>query len=286
LQEKGVILNIATTIKNSTSIAIGGFDGMHTGHQKLFDALDGNGCIVVIETGYANLTPKRERERFSNYPVFYIELEDIRHLDGVEFIRYLKQNFPKLKKIVVGYDFHFGKDRRYSFDDLKNLFDGEVKVIDEVSLNGDSIHSHKIRLKLGIGDIKGANAFLGYNYTIVGELEKGQGIGKKELFATINIKADGYLVPKEGVYATLTKIDDEEHYHPSVSFVGHRQTTDGTFAIESHILDGEVECKKKAAISFVNFIRENKKFESMVELKDAIQKDIDIASKELRLLQL
>ncbi|MCK9455355.1 MAG: bifunctional riboflavin kinase/FAD synthetase [Sulfurimonas sp.] len=278
-------------MKNSTSIAIGGFDGMHIGHQKLFSALDEKSTIVVIETGYANLTPKKEREHFSHFPILYLELEDIRHLSGEEFIAFLKEKFPKLKKIVVGYDFHFGKDRRYSFNDLKNLFlkeekDGVVEVIDEVSLHGDSVHSHKIRAKLQIGDIEGANAFLGHNYTIKGKVVSGQGIGKKELVATINIEAKEFLMPKEGVYVTLTRIDDEEHYHPSVSFVGHRVTTDGSFAVESHILDGEVLCKERATISFVNFIRENKKFDSMAELKKAIQKDIATASKELKFLQL
>ena len=259
---------------------------MHVGHQELFSQLGEDGCIVVIETGYANLTPKLQREHFSHYPIVYLELDDIRHLDGKGFVALLKEKFPNLQKIVVGYDFHFGKNRTCSFEDLKNIFDGEVIVVDEVKHNGDSVHSHKIRQKLSIGDIKGANQFLAHNYTIKGQHITGQGIGKKELVATINITTNGYLVPKEGVYATLTRIDDEEHYHPSVSFVGHRVTTDGSFAIESHILDGEVFCDKKAAISFVSFIRNNEKFDNLDELRAAIKKDIAIASKELKLLQL
>ena len=274
------------SISSSTSIAIGGFDGMHLGHQELFKKLSDDGTIVVIETGYANLTPNRHREKFSDKHIVYLNLEDIRHLDAKGFISLLGETFPRLKKIVVGYDFHFGKDRRYSYDDLRELFDGEVVVVDEVTQNGDSIHSHKIRAKLQIGDIKGANKFLGHNYTIAGELIKGQGIGAKELVATINVKAPEFLTPKEGVYVTLTRVDDEEHFHPSVSFVGHRVTTDGSFAIESHILDGEVLCQKGADIRFVSFIRENEKFDTLSELKDAIKKDIAKASKELNFLQL
>ena len=279
-------MNTVTTTKNSRAIAIGGFDGMHIGHQHLFAELGIDGTIVVIETGYANLTPKNERENFTNYPIFYIDLDEIRHLDGERFVEYLKNKFPKLQKIVVGYDFHFGKNRKYSFADLSSLFDGEVKIIDEVTLHNDSVHSHKIRAKLTIGDIKGANAFLGHNYTISGKHIEGQGIGKKELVATINIETNSFLIPKDGVYATLCRIDNEEHYHPSVSFVGHRVTTDGSFAIESHILDGEVYCENKASISFVSFIRNNKKFDTLEELKVAIKKDIAIAHKELKLLQL
>ena len=273
-------------MKNINAIAIGGFDGMHLGHQQLFSNLGERGCIVVIETGYANLTPKQERENFTRYPILYLELDSIRHLDAEGFVAFLHEEFPKLEKIVIGYDFHFGKDRKYSHEDLKSLFSGEVVVVDVVSHNGDSIHSHKIRTKLAIGDVKGANSFLGHNYTIRGKHISGQGIGKKELVATINITTEGFLVPQEGVYATLTRIDDEEHYHPSVSFVGHRVTTDGSFAIESHILDGEVNCKEKAAISFVAFLRKNEKFENLELLKTAIQKDIAKASKELKFLQL
>ena len=279
-------MNIATTIKNSSAIAIGGFDGMHIGHQALFRELGENGTIVVIETGYANLTPAREREKFSNHRMVYLKLEDIRHLDGDGFIELLKMNFPKLAKIVVGYDFHFGKDRRYSFNDLKEMFDGEVVVVKEVQYNNDTVHSHKIRAKLQIADIKGANAFLGHNYTISGKLIKGQGIGAKELVATINLQAPDFLVPKEGVYVTLTRIDNEEHLHPSVSFLGHRVSTDGSFAIESHILDTEVVCKEKASISFISFLRDNRKYDTLEELKKAINSDINRAKKELKFLQL
>ena len=279
-------MNTATTLKNSKSIAIGGFDGMHIGHQHLFKELGEDGTIVVIETGYANLTPKRERENFSDLSIFYLELDAIRHLNGEEFVKFLEDKFVSLEKIVVGYDFHFGKDRKYSFDDLKTLFKGSVIVIDEISHNGDSIHSHKIRAKLQIGDVKGANSFLGHNYTIRGKHIVGQGIGTKELVATINIETKEFLIPKEGVYATLTRIDDEEHYHPSVSFVGYRVTTDGSFAIESHILDGDVICQDNVAISFVSFIRNNEKFDNLEDLKIAIKKDIAIAHKELKLLQL
>jgi riboflavin kinase/FMN adenylyltransferase len=272
--------------ETTTAIAIGGFDGMHIGHQALFRELGKNGCIVVIETGYANLSPNGQRARYTHYPIEYLELDDIRHLDAEGFIALLKEKFPQLQKIVVGYDFHFGKDRKYSFDDLKKLFDGEVVVVDEVKHNNDSVHSHKIRHKLTIGDIKGANEFLGHNYTIVGEKEQGQGLGSRELVATININAREFLMPKEGVYVTLTRIDENEHYHPSVSFVGHRVSTDGSYAVESHILDGEVLCHESAEISFVSFLRENKKFDDLGALKEQIQKDIAQANKELKRLQL
>jgi len=273
-------------MKNSSSIAIGGFDGMHIGHQELFKCLDKNGTIIVIHTGYANVTPKRFRERYTQHRVIYFELDDIRHLDAEGFIKLLKINFPHLKKIVVGYDFHFGKNRKYSFNDLKELFEGEVVVVDEVKCNDDSVHSHKIRAKLQIGDIKGANEFLGHNFTVVGKIVQGQGLGRRELVPTINLQVEDFILPKEGVYITLTRIDNEEHFHPSVSFIGHRVSTDGSFAVETHILDGEVECREVAEISFIDYIRANEKYDSLEELKSAIKKDIVKASKELKHLAL
>ena len=91
----------ATVMKNVESIAIGGFDGMHIGHQHLFDELDDNGVIVVIETGYANLTPGQIRERYCDNRIVYYSLDDIRHLDGVQFVSMLTEKFIDLKKIIL-----------------------------------------------------------------------------------------------------------------------------------------------------------------------------------------
>lgn len=259
---------------------------MHVGHQQLFEAVGESGAILVIETGYANLTPARAREHYSDLPIFYYELDEIRHLDAEGFVAKLSEEFPKLEKIVVGYDFHFGKDRRYTIDDLRTLFSGDVEVIAEVKVDDDSVHSHKIRAKLQIGDIKGANRFLGYNFTVAGKKIQGQGLGQKKLFATINIDVKDFLLPKEGVYVTTARLNDEEHYHPAVSFIGHRVSTDGSFAVETHILDGEVAQVEKLRLSFVDFIRPNQKFDDLESLKEAIADDIAIAKRKTGRLSL
>ena len=279
-------MNTVTALKNIRAIAIGGFDGMHVGHQHLFDELGDHGAVLSIETGYANLTPGREREHFTHHPLVYYPLDTIRHLDGEGFVARLLEHFPDLEKIVVGYDFHFGKDRRYSFKDLSHLFKGDVVVVEEVKIDDDSVHSHKIRAKLKLGDIEGANRFLGHNYTVRGNVIKGQGLGKKELYPTINMKTEGFLLPQEGVYATLARLDGEAHYHPAVSFIGHRMTTDGSFAVETHIFGETVECFETIDVSFVHFIRENQRFDTLEELKQAIHDDIEKAKKILLHLSL
>lgn len=276
----------ATAMNGVECVAIGGFDGMHEGHQHLFEALGEKGAIVVIETGYANLTPGREREHFTDYPLVYIPLDDIRTLDDKGFVAFLMERFPALRRIVVGYDFRFGKDRKFSHEDLSEAFGGKVDVIDEVTIGGDSVHSHKIRAKLIIGDVTGANRFLGHNYTLRGKVVRGQGIGKTDLVPTVNMTTDGFLIPKEGVYASVARLDDEEHFRPAVTFVGHRVSTDGSFAVETHLLGGEVVCRERIAVSFVKRLRENRKFDSLEALKRQIEADIADAERVLVRLEL
>ena len=263
--------------KNSiTSIAIGGFDGMHIAHQGLFKNLDVNGAIVSIESGYANLTPKKYRQEYSVYPIFYYILEDIRHLEGCEFIKLLKQEFPNLKRIVVGFDFCFGKDRKYCIEKLKEFFDGEVIVIEEIKLNNIGVHSRIIRDYIKSSDIKMANKLLGKEYKIYGQKIKGQGLGTKSFVPTINLKVDEFLLPNEGVYITKTILDEVEFN--SITFLGHRLTTDGSYAVETHILDENIENKDyRIQIKFYEKSRENKKFDNFEELKNQILEDINLA---------
>lgn len=271
--------------KKIEAIAIGGFDGMHAAHQYLFEELGEKGAVVAIETGYADLTPGKHREEHTHYPLFYYELSDIKALSGQEFVEKLTSDFPALKKIVVGYDFHFGHKRSCACGDLQNFFEGEVKIVDEVKVEGEAVHSRTIRMLLEKGELEKANLLLGYNYKIKGRVVKGQGVGKKRLVPTVNIEALGYRMPKEGVYASLTRLNDDLLY-PSVSFIGARHITDGSFAIETHILDKEVDATGKAEISFLHFIRENRVFDSFETLKEQIEKDIDEARKTVHFLAL
>lgn len=259
-----------------TSIAIGGFDGMHIAHQELFKNLDNNGAIVSIESGYANLTPKRYRQEYSIYPIYYYVLDSIKHLEGDEFIRLLKEEFPNLKKIVVGFDFCFGKNRKYCTEKLQELFDGIVIVIDEIKLENIAVHSRIIRDYIKDGDIKMANKLLGKEYKIYGQQITGQGLGAKSFVPTINLKVDEFLLPNEGVYITKTILDDLEFN--SISFLGHRVTTDGSYAVETHIIDKDIKNNNHTTqIKFCEKLRDNQKFDSFEELKNQIFEDINLA---------
>ena len=261
-----------------TSIAIGGFDGMHVAHQELFNNLDSNGAIVSIESGYANLTPKRYRQEYSIYPIYYYVLENIKNLEGDQFIKLLKEEFPNLKKIVVGYDFCFGKNRKYCIEKLEELFHGEVVVIEEIKIDGIGVHSRVIREYIKDGNIDNANRFLGKEYKIYGHQIKGQGLGTKNFVPTINLKVDEFLLPKEGVYITKTILDNIEYN--SITFLGHRVTTDGSYAVETHILNENIVDKVYTTqIKFIKRLRDNLKFDSFEKLKIQILEDIDLTNK-------
>ncbi len=262
--------------KTITAIAIGGFDGMHLAHQELFKQLGSNGGIVSIESGYANLTPKTYRQEYTNYPVYYYILENIKHLTGENFISLLKEEFPKLEKIVVGFDFCFGKNRKHCIPELNSLFDGEVVVVDEVKIDNIAIHSRVIREYIRKGDIQTTNKLLGREYKIFGKQIRGQGLGSKSFVPTINIQVNDFILPNEGVYVTTTIINEEEV--PSVTFLGHRVTTDGSFAVETHILDKDITNRYlNVQVKFFEKLRENEKFNSFEELKIQIEKDIEKA---------
>lgn len=267
--------------KEISAIAIGGFDGMHYAHQKLFENLGTNGGIVSIESGFANLTPKSYRQEYSIYPIYYYELENIKHLSGNEFINLLKEEFPNLKKIVVGFDFCFGKNRENCIPQLKELFKGEVVVVEEIKIDNIAVHSRIIREYLKEGNIKFANKLLGKNYKIFGDQIKGQGLGSKSFVPTINLNIEDFLLPSEGVYATKTIIAEESYN--SVTFLGHRATTDGSYAVETHILGKTIKNNYRTVqVEFIDKIRDNLKFDSFEALKEQIEKDIEIANSILK----
>lgn len=247
---------------------------MHLAHQQLFSKLDTNGAIVVISTQYANLSPNVNRARYTRYPLFYYPLENIKHLSGEEFIGLLYEEFPKLKKIVVGYDFHFGYKAKCNIDSLKEMFRGEVFVVDEYKISNIAIHSRIIREYLRDGNIKVANKLLGHNYTLQGNPIIGQGLGAKQFVPTINIDVKDFLIPQEGIYVTKTVLHNKSYN--SVSFIGHRVTTDGKFAVETHILEDitAVKIPKTIEIEFFEKLRNNKKFEEYEALKKQILEDI------------
>lgn len=247
------------------SLAIGRFDGLHLGHGAIFEHLGERSAVLIIENHHANLTPNRAK--FAKIPLFFYEFKEIRALCVEDFIAKLRADFANLKQIVVGADFRFGRDRSGGVDELRASFGGEVCVVDEYKISGVAVHSAKIREFLSAGEIEKANKFLGRNYEICGQIVRGVGLGKRELFATINADTNGYFLPKNGVYATFVRILGVSVFIPArknfddksgenldkfsqisgdnfgwfwgATFIGNRLSVDGKFAIETHVLSDE-----------------------------------------------
>ena len=259
------------------SIAIGSFDGLHIAHQTLINKVD---ALVIIERNGGYLTPGYKRAHFTPKVCCFYHFDVIKSLDPEAFVNMLKEDFPALETIVVGYDFHFGKNKAGNAQALRDLCDKEVVVVEEVSIESIPVHSRTIKAYLREGNIVMVNTLLGRDYNISGDVVQGQGLGKKELFPTLNLAVKNYQLPLEGVYATRTLIEGE--WLNSVSFLGHRVTTDDSFAVETHILDVDIgEVQGEVTLEFVDFIRENKKFDSLNALKQQIEKDINTAEKIL-----
>ena len=267
--------------KNSTqqftqveSLCLGNFDGIHLAHKELFKRLNEKGAVLVIGAENGLLTPLHFRNNYTKKPIYGFFLRDIKSLQAEEFYSLLLKIFPNLNKIIVGYDFKMGKNREYSTDQMRQEFTAlHIEVVEECALQGQSIHSQTILQALNSGDISQANALLGREYSIEGNVLSGQGIGKKLLYPTLNISnKHQFALPKEGVYATRTKIGTDIYL--SATFLGVRQTTDGQFAIETHLIDKRVEIATNVEIFFLKRIRDNRVFANTQVLKTQISKDI------------
>lgn len=259
------------------SIAIGSFDGIHIAHRVLIDRVD---AVVIIERNGGYLTPGYKRANFTSKMCCFYHFDTIKSLTPEEFVNKLQVDFPSLETIVVGYDFHFGKGKFGDAQLLATLFDKEVIIVEQVTYEDIPVHSRTIKEYLREGKVTMANKLLGRRYSIEGEVVQGQGLGKKELVPTINLKVVEYQLPLEGVYATRTLMDGE--WLASVSFLGHRVTTDDSYAVETHILDKNIGAVSgKIVLEFVGLIRKNIKFDTLEALKKQIQDDIDDTKKIL-----
>ena len=259
------------------SIAIGSFDGIHKGHQVLIEQVE---AVVIIERNGGSITAGYRRSLYVKQFCFFYHFEKVKELTAKEFVNRLQKDFPQLKKIVVGYDFAFGYRKEGDTKLLKELFDGELIVVDEVKESNISIHTRTIKEYLSRGELTIAKELLGRSFKIGGKVVKGQGLGKKELVPTLNLKVYDYHLPKSGVYVSKTKIDGA--WLNSVTFLGHRVTTDDSFAIESYILDRDIgTVTGSIEIEFIEFIRENRKFNGFDALRQQIVNDIEHARKYL-----
>ena len=292
-------------------LTVGTFDGIHNGHKVIINDLiqrakksNAKSTLVTFEPHPGLVVGKRGRLPLALLTTIEEKIDILESIgldrliitnftnafatmSADKFVQNILINKLNMKHIVIGYDHSFGKDRKGDFELLLKLgkvFHFEVDAIKPVVINNEIVSSTKIRRLLLEGDIKQANEIMGRNYSIRGQVVKGEGRGRVLGFPTANIRSYSQykLIPKEGVYATKVKINNK--IYNSVTYIGPRPTFNlGKKVIEVHIdkFDEEIY-NKEVELSFTHFIREDKKFNSTSELVPQIEIDKKDAMKILK----
>ena len=276
---------------DSLSLCLGYFDGVHIGHQELIKyarkyAKHILGLLTfskpistIVDNGKNKevLTSLDDRFKIISklgvdyYFVTQID-QEFTKLSDMDFIEMLKK--MHVKEIFVGKDFRYGAEAKGTISTLKDYFD--VYEIDIKNVNGEKVSTQSIATLIKNGEIEKANDLLGHNYCVVGNIVSGNQIGSKIGFPTLNLKlSDNYVLPKFGVYKTICYVDNVPHI--SITNVGVKPTIGKDFepGIEVHLKEFKGEVKGDVInLEFLKFIRPEKEFASIEELKAQIEKDV------------
>ncbi|MFD2587408.1 bifunctional riboflavin kinase/FAD synthetase [Croceitalea marina] len=286
--------------KLPTAITIGTFDGVHIGHRQILQRLINNAkeanlnSVLVTFFPHPRMVLQKEsnikllntldekieilRDLGLDYIIVHPFTKEFSRLSAIEFVRDILVNQLKAKKIIIGYDHRFGRNRNANINDLitfGNTLDFEVEEISAQEVDEVSVSSTKIRTALEEADITTANSYLGYAFMLTGTVQKGKGLGRQIAFPTANLKiAESYkLIPKNGVYVVRSRID-EKVYHGMMN-IGFNPTVEGTEkSIEVHFFDLDQDLyDKKIKVELLHHLRDEHKFDSVEELKLQLLKD-------------
>lgn len=282
------------------AITIGTFDGVHIGHRKILEKVINHAKITDLRSAVLTFFPHPRMVLQKDADIKLLNTVDEKaaileqmgldvllihpftkefsRLSATEFVRDLLVNKLKSKKIIIGYDHRFGRNRNANISDLMafgNTFDFSVEEIPAQEIDDVSISSTKIRKALEEGDVETANAYLGYPYMLTGTVKKGKGIGRQLNFPTANLTiAESYkLIPKNGAYVVESTIENEQVY--GMMNIGFNPTVNGTEkSIEINFFDFEKNLyDKKIQVNLIHRLRDERKFESVDALKKQLAKD-------------
>lgn len=283
-----------------TVVTIGTFDGVHAGHQKiikrLVDSARANNLESVILTFFPHPRMVLQKESGIKLINTIEERTDILEQSGIdhlvihpftmqfsrltarEFVKEILVEKLRAKKVIIGYDHRFGRNRTANINDLKKFgeeFDFEVEEITRQDIEEVAVSSTKIRTALEEGRVEKANNYLRHPFSLKGEVVKGRGLGKEFNYPTanINIAEDYKLIPKNGVYVVRSVIEGETYF--GMMSIGTNPTVGGTSrTIESFFFKLDKDLYgKRLEIDLLIRIRDEKKFNSVEELKLAMKQD-------------
>jgi len=285
----------------NTIVTIGTFDGVHKGHKEIVGRLNSTakkeGLESVLLTFYPHprhvlfpddqklklintIEEKIEALRKTGLQHFIIQEFDVdfSRIKSVNFIRDLLVNKLNMKRMVVGYDHHFGTNREGTFENLlslSDLYDFKLDKIAPQNIGDITISSTKIRNAIIDGDIEKANSYLSCNFSLSGVVEKGNGIGSSINFPTANIKVENKwkILPKDGVYAVKVFVENQQYF--GMLNIGNRPTiADDKHVVEVHIFDfNSTIYNLDIKVEFIKRIRSEKKFNSLEELQSQLEID-------------
>ena len=296
------------------ALTIGNFDGVHLAHQKIIEKTQEiaqknnlSSALLSFEPHPISFLNKNKSDFNHNFRItnlankinllkkynldYLIMLPFNNNLSSIKannFIEEILINKFNVKSLIIGYDFTFGKGREGNFKTLENYnFDlheiNPIKILDKNN-NEITISSSLARQYLKNGEIISLNKILGHNYAIDGIVVEGKKIAGELGYKTANINHKINLIkPKFGVYKTQTFISDENKFYDSITNFGIKPTFDNSGLkplFETHLLNFSKNLyHKKIRVEFLDFIRDEKKFSSIDELKNQIKFDISLINK-------
>ena len=288
------------SINSPTILTLGTFDGVHKGHQKILKKLkseakkDSLKSVVltffphprtVLNPDFSLKLINTIEERSSLFEKSGIDIlithpfdKNFSELSPNEFVKNILVEKLNIKKILIGYDHRFGKDRTAGIEDLKRFglkYGFQVIEISVEEQNKVSISSTKIRNSIAKGDINKAKSYLGYDFSLKGIVIKGNAIGRTLGFPTanLNIKEDYKLIPKKGVYMISTQLDNKTVY--GMMNIGVKPTLElEKESIEVNLFNWNKNLYgKEIKVSVIKYVRKEKKFDSLNDLKEQIKLD-------------
>lgn len=286
--------------KQKTIVTIGTFDGVHIGHQKIIEKLldhakiNNYQSVILTFFPHPRMVLQEDSEiKLLNTIHERAELLEQTGLDNLiihpfdktfsrltaeEFVKKILVDQLKIKKIVIGYDHRFGRNRSANIEDLiifGEKYDFEVEQISAQEIEEVSISSTKIRNALQEGDVVLANSYLGYPYFLTGIVKEGKQLGRTIGFPTANlmIEENYKLIPKNGVYIVKSKLNNKTVF--GIMNIGTNPTVNGNKqSIEVYYLDFDLNLyNQNIKISILKYIRSEEKFESLSLLQQQLEKD-------------
>ena len=294
-----VIVNPQNPVGYATSAAIGNFDGVHLGHKEIIGLINDvalkkatKSCILTFDPhpqkvlagkDVSLIVPVDEKlallEKAGVDCAVSLEFtEQLSRLNPQEFVKDVLIKTLKIKDIVVGPDFMFGKNRSGNADTLLKMgkqLGFDTHIINPKKLGNEIISSSLIRKKIEEGDILKLNEFLGYTYFLKGTVVEGEKRGREIGFPTTNLDTRWELLPKPGVYATISTVKGSRH--KSITNIGFRPTFGiNKLLIETHLFDfSDTVYGEEVKLEFYQRLRDEKKFASVDDLISQIKIDVE-----------